>query len=335
VDLNETLNDGGRTPAAATSRSVLRSCLVVTEVALAMVLLVAAGLLVKTVLRLHDVNPGFNPERVLSMNVWLPRAKYPKAENWNAFYERMLQRLEALPGVEAAGLTSVLPVSASFDKRTIEVEGQQRPPSELSEFDNYFVTPGYLRAMSIPVLRGRPLTEQDTGETPPAVLISEALARKYWPDEDAIGKRIRYYDFNPAEQRPWRTIVGIVPNVKQYGLDTAGTPALYVPQTQMPQSAMTLVVRTRTEPSAMIEAVRREIVALDPEQASSTLRRWTRFSPSRFRCGAFRCFCSRLRGARASCSPPSASTACSRSRLCNARTRSAFAWRSARRCGTC
>jgi hypothetical protein len=131
VDLNETLNDGGRTPAAATSRSVLRSCLVVTEVALAMVLLVAAGLLVKTVLRLHDVNPGFNPERVLSMNVWLPRAKYPKAENWNAFYERMLQRLEALPGVEAAGLTSVLPVSASFDKRTIEVEGQQRPPSEL------------------------------------------------------------------------------------------------------------------------------------------------------------------------------------------------------------
>src|SRR5215211_2633849 len=128
VDLNETLNDGGRAPGATTSRSLLRSALVVTEVALAMVLLIAAGLLIKTVLRLDSVNPGFNPERVLTMNVWLPRAKYPKAENWNAFYDRMLKRLEALPGVEAAGLTSVLPVSDNFDRRTFEVEGQPRPP---------------------------------------------------------------------------------------------------------------------------------------------------------------------------------------------------------------
>jgi putative ABC transport system permease protein len=267
VDLNETLNDGGRTPGAGTSRSPLRSTLVVTEVALAMVLLTAAGLLIKSVLRLNSVNPGFNPERVLTMNVWLPRAKYPKADNWNAFYDRLLQRLRASSGVEAAGLTSVLPVSDNFDRRTIEVEGQPRAASELSEVDNYAVTPGYLGAMSIPVLRGRALSEQDTGDVQLVVLISEGMARKYWPNEEAIGKRIRYYNSDPAEQRPWRTVVGVVPDVKQYGLDTSGTPALYVPQLQVPQSTLTLVVRTRAEPVSMIEVIRREIFAIDPEQA--------------------------------------------------------------------
>ncbi|HEY0369729.1 MAG TPA: ADOP family duplicated permease, partial [Chthoniobacterales bacterium] len=267
VDLNETLNDGGRTPGAATSRSPLRSALVVTEVALAMVLLIAAGLLIKTVLRLNRVNPGFNSERVLTMNVWLPRAKYPKAENWNAFYDRMLQRVAALPNVESAGLTSVLPVSENFDRRTFEIEGQPKPPSELAEVDNYIVTPDYLRAMSIPLQRGRAFSAQDTADAPLAVVVSESLARKFWPNEDAIGKRVRFYFSAPEEQRPWRTVVGIVPDVKQYGLDTSGTPAVYVPQLQMSQSTMVLVVRTRSEPSSMIETVRREILAIDPEQA--------------------------------------------------------------------
>jgi putative ABC transport system permease protein len=277
LDLNETLNDGGRTPGAGTSRSPLQSALVVTEVALAMVLLISAGLLIKTVLRLNSVDPGFNPERALSMNVWLPRAKYPRAENWNAFYDHMLQRIEALPGVEAAGLTSVLPVSDNFDKRTIEVEGQPKSPGELSEFDNYYVTPGYLGAMSIPVVRGRGLTEQDNADAPLAVVVSESLARKLWANENAIGKRVRYYFSAPEAERPWRTVVGIVPDVKQYGLDQSGTPALYVPQLQLPNSTMTLVVRTRVEPASMIEAVRREISAIDPEQAVfnvKTLEQW-------------------------------------------------------------
>ena len=267
VNLNETLSDGGRAPGAVSSRSPLRSALVVTEVALAMVLLVAAGLLIKTVFRLNSVNPGFNSERVLSMNVWLPRAKYPKAENWNAFYERMLQRVNALSGVEAAGLTSVLPVSENFDRRTVEIEGQPQHPGELSEVDNYIVTPDYLQAMSIPLVRGRTLTSHETTDAPFAVLVSESMARKYWPGENALGKRIRFYNSDPAEQRPWRTVAGVVADVKQYGLDTAGTMALYVPQLQMPQSTMTLVVRTRGDPAAMAEPIRREILAIDPEQA--------------------------------------------------------------------
>jgi putative ABC transport system permease protein len=267
VDLNETLNDGGRTPGAVTSRSPLRAALVVIEVALAMVLLIAAGLLIKTVLRLNGVNPGFDSDHVLSMNVWLPRAKYPKPENWNAFYERLLQQVQALPGVEAAGITSVLPVSENFDRRTIEIQDQPKPANELAEQDFYGITPGYLRAMSIPVVRGRALGEHDTADAPSVVMISESMAHKYWPNENPIGKRIRFYFSAPEQQRPWRTVVGVVPDVKQYGLDRSGSVAFYAPQMQVPGAAMTLVVRTRAEPSSMIGTVRREILAVDPEQA--------------------------------------------------------------------
>ena len=267
VNLNETLNDGGRTPGAGSTRSPLRSALVVTEVALAMVLLISAGLLIKTVVRLNSVNPGFNSQRLVTMNVWLPRAKYTKAEQWNGFFDRLVQRLEALPTVESAGLTSILPAGDNFDRRTIEIEGQPRRPSELPDIDNYFVTPDYVRTMAIPLVRGRALNGQDTADAPLAVLISESMAKKFWPNDDAVGKRVRFYNSDPTAQRPWRTIVGVVGDVKQYGLDTSGGIALYVPQLQQPQTTMTLVVRTQTEPAAMIESIRREILAIDPEQA--------------------------------------------------------------------
>jgi putative ABC transport system permease protein len=266
-DLNETLSDGGRHSGAASTRSPLRSALVVAEVALALVLLICAGLLIKSVMRLRDVDPGFKPDHVVTMNVWLPSAKYPKAPDWNSFFHRMIDRIEALPGVEAAAVTSVLPISDNFDRRTIEVEGQPKGPGENPDIDNYMITPNYLRALSIPLLQGRPLTAQDTANAPLAVLISETMARKIWPGDDPIGKRVRFYNSNPAEQRPWRTVVGVVRDVKQYGLDTTGTMAMYETLDQFPTTAVTLVVRTATDPASMVASIRREILALDKDQA--------------------------------------------------------------------
>lgn len=266
-NLNETLSDGGRQSGAASTRSPLRSLLVIAEVALALVLLICAGLLIKSVMRLRDVDPGFKPERLVTMNVWLASAKYPKAADGVLFYNQMLERIQALPGVEAAGVTSVLPVSANWDRRTIEVEGQPRGPGEYPEIDNYMVSPDYLRAMSISLLRGRALTAQDNENAPLVVLISETMAHKLWPGEDPIGKRVRFYNSNPLEQRPWRTVVGIVRAVKQYGLDTAGTMAMYETLAQFPTTAVTLVVRSATDPATMVAAIRREIRALDPDQA--------------------------------------------------------------------
>jgi len=265
-NLNETLSDGGRQSGAASTRSPLRSVLVIAEVALALVLLICAGLLIKTVVRLRSVDPGFKPDRLVTMNVWLPSAKYPKAGDGNLFFNRMLERIQGIPGVEAAAVTSVLPVSANFDRRTIEVEGQPQKPGEYPDIDNYMVSPDYLRAMSIPLLRGRALTLQDNENAPLVVVVSETMARKFWPGDDAIGKRVRFYN-SSGEQKPWRTVVGIVQDVKQYGLDKEAPTAMYETLAQFPTTAVTLVVRSAADPTTMVAAVRREILALDPDQA--------------------------------------------------------------------
>jgi putative ABC transport system permease protein len=265
-NLNETLSDGGRQSGAASTRSPLRSVLVIAEVALALVLLICAGLLIKTVVRLRSVDPGFKPDRIVTMNVWLPSAKFPKNADGIPFFNRMLERIQAIPGVEAAAVTSVLPVSANFDRRTIEVEGQPQKPGEYPDVDNYMVSPDYLRAMSIPLLRGRVLTAQDNENAPLVVLVSESMARKLWPGDDAIGKRVRFYS-SSGEQKPWRTVVGIVQDVKQYGLDKAAPTAMYETLAQFPTTAVTLVVRSAVEPSTMVGTIRREILALDKDQA--------------------------------------------------------------------
>jgi putative ABC transport system permease protein len=200
------------------------------------------------------------------MNVWLPSAKYPKNADGIPFFNRMLERIQSIPGVEAAAVTSVLPVSANFDRRTIEVEGQPKAPGEYPDVDNYMVSPDYLRAMSIPLVRGRALSAQENENAPLVVLVSETMARKLWPGDDPIGKRVRFYN-SSGEQRPWRTVVGIVQDVKQYGLDKPAPTAMYETLAQFPTTAVTLVARTAVDPSTMVAAIRREILALDKDQA--------------------------------------------------------------------
>jgi putative ABC transport system permease protein len=264
--LSQALNESGRGSGSPTGQRRLRNGLIVAEITLAVVLLVSAGLLIRSIIHLQQASPGFNPENLLTMNVWLPRVKYPDAPKWNAFYDQISQRIRALPGVQGVGLTSVLPISSNFDRRGFQVETHPAPRGAEPEADTYFVTPGYLQTMQIPLLKGRALTEQDTDKTEPVALVSETLARRYWPGEEAIGKRLKFPG-SESRPQPWRTVVGLTPDVKQYGVDKEATMQLYLPAAQFPSSTLTLVVRTSNDPAQMLGAVRNEIRAVDPNQA--------------------------------------------------------------------
>ena len=266
-NLSETLKEGGRSSGPQASHNRLRSVLVISEVGLALVLLISAGLLIKSVIRLRNVNPGFEAENRLTMNVSLPRAKYPKAQQWNAFYNQLTEHLRELPGVESAGFTSVLPFSGNFDGRGLSIEDHPRPPGEGFNVDLYIVTPSYPETMSLQLLRGRALTEQDAEATPLVALINETMANAMWPDQDPIGKRIKFPG-SVKNPQPWRTICGIVRDVKQYALDRKEPMQIYLPEAQFPTSLMTLVVHTSGDPKNLIAAVRSTIHEMDKDQAA-------------------------------------------------------------------
>jgi len=265
-ELNESLKEGGRSSGAGASRNRLRGTLVVTEIATALVLLVCAGLLIASVMRLRDVEPGFDPENLLTMNISLPSAKYPKPHDRATFYNNLVERVEALPGVRAAGVTSVLPLSDNFDGRGLAVEDRPKPRGEEISVDLYITTPNYLRAMSIPTLRGRPLSGQDTETSPPVALVNERMAKELWADEDPLGKRIKFPG-SESNPQPWRTIVGVVNDVSQYALDKKAPMQIYLPQSQYPASFMSLVVQTTVAPAGLTAPVRNEVRAIDKDQA--------------------------------------------------------------------
>ncbi len=265
-NLAESLKETGRGSGPAASRNRLRSALVISEIAMTLVLLVCAGLLIRTVARLRNVDAGFNPNNILAMNIGLPQAKYPKPENVIAFNKEIVERITTLPGVKAAGTTSVLPLSANFDGRGLAVEDHPKPRGEEITVDLYVTTPGYLKAMEIPLLSGRLITDQDTKDSPNVALINKTMAAQLWPNEDPLGKRIKFpgSDKNP---QPWRTIVGTVSDVSQYALDKTPPMQIYLPHNQFPTSFNSIVVRTQNEPTALIGAIRREIQAVDKDQA--------------------------------------------------------------------
>ncbi len=264
-NLAEALKDG-RNSGASASRNRLRSTLVIAEVALTLVLLVCAGLLIRTVLRLRNVDKGFNTHNVLTMNIGLPSVKYPKAENGIAFFKQATERISGLPGVKAAGITSVLPLSSNFDGRGLAVEDYPKPPGEEISVDLYIVTPGYLQAMEIPVLHGRVITDHDIKDSALVALINRSMAEQLWPNQDPIGRRIKFPGSEKNPQ-PWRTIVGVVSDVAQYSLDKKPPMQMYVPHGQFPTTLVNIVIKTDNDPSAIFAAVRREILAIDKDQA--------------------------------------------------------------------
>ncbi|HET8677544.1 MAG TPA: ABC transporter permease [Blastocatellia bacterium] len=275
-DLTESLKEGGRQSGASASRNHLRNWLVISEVALALVLLVSAGLMIKSVLKLRNVDPGFNAENVLTMDVWLPYAKYPNDPSRLAFYDRLIEQVKTIHAVRSAGVTSILPLGSNFDGRAIQVEDRPVALGEEPEAELYITTPGYLEAMEIPVHKGRSFTERDKEGAPLVALVGETFAERYWPGENPVGKRIRFPG-SESRPQPWREVVGVVKDVKQRKLDTGGTLQMYLPLAQYPSSAMTLVVRANSDAAQMTAAVRKEVLAVDQEQAVfnvATMNQW-------------------------------------------------------------
>lgn len=265
LDLTDALRDS-RSSGGSSSRNRLRGSLVVAEIALTLVLLVCAGLLIRTVMQLRNVNTGFNSDNVLTMNIGLPGIKYPKPENIVSFYKQTTDRIAALPGVKAAGITSVLPLSDNFDGRGLVVEDYPKPEGEEITVDMYVVTPGYLRAMEIPMRHGRAITDEDATDSAQVALINQTMADQLWPNQDPIGRRIKFSGTQKKPQ-PWRTIVGVVSDVAQYALDRKPPMQIYLPHSQFPTSFDTIVVKTENDPGSLFAAIRREIQSVDKDQA--------------------------------------------------------------------
>ena len=261
-NLNDSLKEGSRQTTGSSHR--LRSSLVVLEVALSLMLLVGAGLLGRSFLSLLKTDPGFNPDNVITMNLVLPIAKYREEPQRAAFYQDLVQRVKANPGVESAAVVNYLPLGGANSTDSYLVEGVPEPvPGQ--EYDGRYrvATPDYFRTMGISLVRGRGFTDQDKAGTQRVVVVNETLARKHWPGEDAIGRRIRFY--GPLERAPWMEIVGVVRDVK-HELNIPIEPEYYLPHAQDPWNAMVLVARTSVEPSSLAPALRQQVWSMDKDQ---------------------------------------------------------------------
>ena len=259
-DLNEALKHGGLSSTISYGFRRLRKALVVGEVALALALLIGAGLMVKSFLRLQAVNPGFNPDQLLTMVVSLPRAKYPKSEKIATFYQQVLEKIKILPGAQSVGATTGLPIQAGGGSAIFFVGAAEHTPSEGGANANFqAINADYFRVMSIPLLKGRFFTEQDDARAPKVVIIDELTARNSSLGENPLGKHL-IVDKTPLE------IVGVVGQVKHSGLAVGPEASIYVPYLQGPISSMIFVVRTTSDQQAMVAAIRGAVQSVDKDQ---------------------------------------------------------------------
>jgi predicted permease len=293
ADLNRALKQGlGRT-ASDSSGNRTRNVLVVSEVALSLMLLIGAGLMIRTLWSLYRVNPGFDPDHVVTMEVSVAINKFTEPAQQIRFFERILEGIRALPGVQSAGLIDSLPLSDNGSHQPILLEGRPvLPMADLPEVDVRLISPGYMSAMHIPLVRGRDVDDSDVEGRPGAVLISQTMAKQFWPDEDPIGKRLTLYFFPNVT----RVVVGVVADVKLNAMnETRPAAALYFPLAQLsaPGSGewnsfgMNLAVRTKTDSLTVVPAITHSIHELDPEVPLLNIQPMgdsisTSLSPARF-----------------------------------------------------
>ncbi len=266
-DLQKNLTDAGRSTSGAASGR-LREVLVIAEVALTLTLLVGTGLLLRSLERLLGVNPGFDAQNVLTMQISVTGAHYKDDANIRGFYDELLGRVRALPGVESVGMTSEVPLTGNKDMYGFHAEGKiQDNPEKDPSAERYAVSPDYLKAMRIPLLRGRSYSSADGKGAPQVVLINETAAKMFWPHDDPIGKRVKLGGLD----HPWWTIIGVVGDIHQDKLDLPANMQVYVPHAQWPytDSIMSLTIRTAMPSATLASAVREAVWAIDKDQPVS------------------------------------------------------------------
>jgi putative ABC transport system permease protein len=264
-DVNVSLKDGGRSPAGV--RRGLRVALVVSEIALASLLLVAAGLTLRSFKTVLDLQPGFTRDGVLTAGVALPASRYPDNDARLAAFARLEAELRSLPGVTAVGATSHLPLGGRDSRRGVGIEGRPPTPDAPTRAHPRSITPGYFQAMGITLREGRNFTDADSSTAPLVAIVNDTMARRYWPGTSPIGKRIRI-----ASIEQWITVVGVIADVKHWGLELNVNPEMYFPEPQYVSFIMTFVLRSERDPVSLAAAVRDRVKTIDPDLPVSAVR---------------------------------------------------------------
>ncbi|HKO60922.1 MAG TPA: ABC transporter permease [Pyrinomonadaceae bacterium] len=279
IDLNEALKQGGGRSGINAGSNRLRNVMVVAEVALALVLLVGAGLLIQTFLKLRDQYSTLRPESVLTMRTVLSPGKYAEHSQRVAFYQDVIQRVKALPGVVSAGYVTSVPLAIKGGTNGFAIEGrtieQERAAGIAYDANHRQVSADYLQAMGIPILEGRPFNQSDNEQSVPVAIINQTMARQFWPGESPLGKRFKLGD--PADTEiPWATVVGIAGDVRQMGVDEPVKAEMYFPYQQLAYESFyaprDLAVRTSVDPLSLVTAIRNEIHQVDPNQPVSNVQ---------------------------------------------------------------
>jgi putative ABC transport system permease protein len=271
LDPNHILKEGGR--GAQPTRRSGQNLLVVVETALALVLLVGAGLLLKSFSKLVSVDTGFRTDHILTAVLSLAPSNYPTPESRARFAGNILRNLQALPGVRAASVVSRLPLNRGYSSRSFAIEGRSYSPEHDAEFDSVAystASPDYFASLGIPLLEGRSFSEADTASAPPVAIVNRAMAAQYWPNQNPLGQRLKIGSYNDKET--WKTIVGVVGDVHQHSLSEPPDPMFYAPYAQDPWTFMTVAVRTASPPSSAAAMVVRAIQSVDSEEAVDHIR---------------------------------------------------------------
>lgn len=264
TELTESLKEGGRSSGEGARHNRIRGVLIVSELAIAVILLVCAGLLIQSLWRLRQVNPGFDSQNLLTFVVGIPGVKYPP-EKQEQFYRDLVQRIESLPGVRSAGSVIPLPLSGDMFSISFETEGRPVAKGEEPSSDFFAIEDGYFKTLGVSILKGRDFNERDTKDSPGVIIVNQAFVRKFFPNEDVIGKRIKPGMSTITDDPVMREIVGVVSDVRNRNLSSELRAGYFVPAAQVPFNQMTVIVRTTNDPHGLATAVQNTVHSMDPE----------------------------------------------------------------------